>query len=87
MTKSGLEALAMSMPLLLSDVPACRELVKPGINGLLVKPKCKNSLAQAIKWMIEKKHRIYDMGTESRKLAENAYSSELIVKELKSIIL
>jgi len=87
LTKSGLEALSMSMPLILSNVPGCRELVKQGVNGYLVKSKCQQSLEKAMREMIRQKDKIQRMGSESRRIAETHYASNLIVAKLLDIIL
>ena len=43
-----LEALAMSMPVVASDLPAFREFVVPGENAILVPPGCARAFAEAI---------------------------------------
>ena len=45
LSKSLLEAAAMAKPIVASDVPGCREVVKDQINGLLCKPRSAEDLA------------------------------------------
>jgi len=42
------EAMAMRVPCVASDVSGIRDLVKPGVNGLLVPPADAGALAEAI---------------------------------------
>lgn len=46
--RSAIEAAAMGRPLLLSDIPGCREVCRHGIEGLLVPPRDARSLAEAV---------------------------------------
>ena len=43
-----LEAGAMELPIITTDMPGCREVVQHGDNGLLVPPRDVNSLADAV---------------------------------------
>jgi glycosyltransferase involved in cell wall biosynthesis len=46
--RSLLEAAAMGKPLIASDVPGCREIVRDGINGFLHEVRSADSIAMAI---------------------------------------
>jgi glycosyltransferase involved in cell wall biosynthesis len=48
MPKSMLEAAASQRPLIVSNVPGCRDFVRHGVEGLLVPPDDPEALAQAI---------------------------------------
>ena len=49
--RSLLEAGAMAIPVIASDVPGCREVVTDGDNGLLCQPADSHSLLQALHTM------------------------------------
>ena len=87
LTKSGLEALSMSMPVILTDVPGCRELVNQNVNGYLVEAGNCESLKLAMEKFITDKEKIPIMGSESRGIAKRNYSSVIITKALEEIIL
>lgn len=53
LSKSILEAMSQSKPVLSSNVPGCKELVKNNYNGFLFKSKSTNSLKKAIYKFIE----------------------------------
>ena len=46
--RSVLEAMAMGRPIITTDVPGCRETVKPKSNGYLVTLKDPDSAANAM---------------------------------------
>jgi glycosyltransferase involved in cell wall biosynthesis len=66
-TKEGfgialIEALAAGLPVVATDVPACREVLRGGQLGELVPPRDSNALAAALARVIDMKH----CGAESR---------------------
>ena len=48
LSKTLLEASAIGRPMLVSDVPGCKDIVKDGFNGLLFKPKNYKSLQNTL---------------------------------------
>jgi glycosyltransferase involved in cell wall biosynthesis len=48
MPRAMLEAAACGRPLIVSDVPGCRQFVRPGVEGLLVPPGNARALADAL---------------------------------------
>lgn len=66
---STLEAMAMGLPVVTTDVPGCRETVVDGLNGFLVNSHDPISLAEAMKTFIENPGLISKMGEQSRKIA------------------
>ena len=46
--RSAIEAAAMGLPLVLTDIRGCREIVRDGQEGLLVPPRDPGRLAEAI---------------------------------------
>src|SRR5207302_2514509 len=50
--KTLLEAAACARPLVASDVPGCREVVRPGVNGILVPPDDPATIADALARLI-----------------------------------
>ena len=51
--RSVLEAMACGLPVVVTDVPGCREVVTNGDNGLVVPPRDPAALASALKQLIE----------------------------------
>ena len=76
-----LEAASCSRPIIATDVPGCREIVHNGKNGILVPIKNSNSLANAIKELIDNPEKRKSMGTNGRRLVENEFSEEIVVSQ------
>lgn len=73
-----IEGAAMKMPLIASDIPACRGLVQQGRNGYLVPPDRTDALVDAITWYLHNPDAIALHGEESRKIALAGFSEELV---------
>lgn len=76
--KTLLEAAATGRPVIATDVPGCREIVKNEENGLLVPVKNANRLAGAITRLAENKQLRIKMGEFGRKLVEAEFSIDII---------
>lgn len=82
-----MEALAMGKPIITSDIPGCRETVKNGINGFLIKPKDSSSLVEAInKFISLSQAEKIRMGEEARKYAEERFDIKDVIKIYEKII-
>lgn len=69
-----LEAAAMGRPLIGTDVPGCREVVREGITGFLCQPRDANSLAAAMERFANIPHqRRILMATNARRMAETEF--------------
>jgi len=82
-----LESAAMGKPLIATDVPGCREIVKDQFNGLLCKAKDAKDLSRVMIEIFEKSEAaLQKMGENSRQLVEQEFSDEVVTKAyLKAI--
>lgn len=76
--KSLLEAMSMGKPIITTDVPGCREVVRPGDNGFLVPPADPVALATAIGRLSADKDMRKRYGTASRRIAEEEFDIDRI---------
>lgn len=76
-----LEAAAIGRPLISTDVPGCREIVRNGENGILVKLKDVDSLYEAIRTLILNEELRFEMGNKSRVLVEKELSTDIINRQ------
>jgi glycosyltransferase involved in cell wall biosynthesis len=76
--KALLEALASGLPLVTTDVVGCREAVSHEVNGLLVKPRDPEALANALRRLIEDKALRDAMGAAGRARAVAEFSTTLV---------
>ncbi len=77
--KTLIEAAACGRPIIASDVPGCREVVRNGENGLLVPPKDVAALVEAMKFLLKNPDKLHDMGICGRKRAIEEFSMEMAV--------
>ena len=79
--KALLEAAACARPIVASDVPGCREVVRPGETGLLVPPRDVNKLADAIAALAGDPARRTAMGRAGRALVEREFDENIVARE------
>ena len=79
--KVALEAASTGMPLILANVPGCRDCVEDGVNGYLINEKDSNDLIAKMENFILNPGMITPMSISSRKIIEKKFSLNLISKE------
>jgi glycosyltransferase involved in cell wall biosynthesis len=65
---SVMEAGAMEIPVISSNIIGCNEIIQNGVNGILIKPKSKEDLYRAMGIMLKDLNVLNGMGEKSRKL-------------------
>ncbi len=74
-----LESAAMGKPLIATNVPGCREIVRHGVNGLLCKVKDATALSRVMVEMYEKTSaELKSYSIQSRRIVEQEYSDEIV---------
>jgi glycosyltransferase involved in cell wall biosynthesis len=76
-----IEAAASGRAIVTSDVPGCREIVRQGINGLLVPPRNASALAEAIEKLLKDPAMRSQMAARGREIAVNEFSEETVVRQ------
>ena len=90
LSKSLIEACAMSLPIVTTNVPGCKDVVQDGYNGLLCEPRDSDNLANKLSDLINapEKYRI-EMGENARRIAEKKFDEKLVInlylKKIKSL--
>ncbi len=82
---SILEAMAMSKPVIATDVGGNPELILDGVNGLLVPPRDSGKLADAIAQLIDHPERRLEFGMKSREIVESRFSLERMVRDYETL--
>lgn len=83
--KTLLEAASCGRAIVTTDVPGCREIVRDGVNGLLVPVKDANSLALAIKRLLVDPELRSRMGDAGRRMVEDEFSEKIVVAETMTL--
>ena len=82
--RSPMEASAMGVPCVVTDIPGCREAVEHERNGLLVPLGDVEALAEAVITLLVDKEKARGMGETGRQMAEERFDEELIFATVKS---
>ena len=83
--KSLLEAAACGLPIVTSDAPGCREIVREGVNGLLVPVRDVDALVVALRTLIDDPGLRLRLGEQSRLLVETAFSLEIVLEQTLAV--
>lgn len=83
--KALVEAAAAGRPIVTTDVPGCREVVRHGDNGLLVPPHDVPRLAEALQQLIDDAGLRARMGARGRIVAEQEFALETVVRQTLAI--
>ena len=79
--KALLEAAACARPIVATDVPGCREAVRPGETGILVPPGDIDGLAEAIGTLAGDPVSRLAMGRAGRGLIERDFAEEIVARQ------
>lgn len=83
--KALLEAASCGKPIIATDVPGCREIVREGINGFLVPPGNSIALAEALIKLITNKELRLQMGSRGREIVLRDFSEQRVITETLAI--
>ena len=74
------------LPLILTNVPGCRECIINNENGFLVEPKSTTSLVDAICKFTENPEIIERMGKKSYEIVKERFSNDIIFKKYAELL-
>lgn len=80
-----IEAMACGRPIITTDMPGCRELVRDGKNGMLVSPMDAAGLAEHFAALVASRSRCQSMGLEGRRIAETEFSLKQVTQETMAV--
>jgi glycosyltransferase involved in cell wall biosynthesis len=77
----------MARPLIATDVPGCRQVVDPGVNGFLCQARDPQSLAEAMNRFADLPPGARSaMGAASRRMVQDAFSEQLVVRAYLDVL-
>jgi glycosyltransferase involved in cell wall biosynthesis len=77
-----MQAGAMGLPCIVTDINGCNEIIENQINGLIIPPKDKEALRVAIEVMVENTMLFNEMKTRARQMIVDRYDQKLVWKAL-----
>ncbi len=80
--RAPMEATAMKLPCVVTDIPGCREVVVTDRNGLLVALGDINALAEAVIELLDDHERAHKMGVEARCLALERFDEQHVFEKV-----
>lgn len=80
-----LKGASAGKPLVTTDTPGCREIVRDGLNGLLVPPQDAVALADALERLLRDAPLREALGREGRKMAVERFSTERVIEKTFSV--
>ena len=82
--RAPMEASAMKVPCVVTDIRGCREVVEHGRNGLLVPLGDVQALAEAIVELLTDREKARRMGEEGRRMALERFDERLVFEKVKA---
>ena len=78
--KSLIEAASVGKPIITTDMPGCRSIVKNNYNGILVRPKNTEDIVRAVKFFINNPDKVNQYGKNGRELVKQKFDERIIVE-------
>lgn len=80
-----IEAAACGRPIVATDVPGCREIVREGQNGFLIPAQEAEPLADALEILIKNSELRKRMGKRGREIVEEEFSEQIVVEKTMAL--
>jgi glycosyltransferase involved in cell wall biosynthesis len=80
-----LEAAASGRPIVATDIPGCRQIVRNGVNGLLVPTSVPTALAAALTRLVEDESMRTRMGVAGRSIAVAEFDESIVVEQTLAV--
>ena len=73
-----LEAGALGIPSIVTNINGSREIIKEEVNGVIIPPRDTNALYGAMKYFIENPKKVSEMGANCRKIIAEKYEQRFV---------
>lgn len=78
--RSAMEAAAMALPIVATDIRGCRQVVESGVTGLLVRPRDAGALATAVTTLASDTALRTRMGDEAERKARRQFDQRRVIE-------
>jgi glycosyltransferase involved in cell wall biosynthesis len=79
------EAMAAGLPVVTADMPGVREVIEPGVEGLLAEPLLAHDVAEKVRRLLDEPALARRMGAAGRRRAEQRYGLATVVGQLLTL--
>jgi glycosyltransferase involved in cell wall biosynthesis len=79
------EAMAAGLPVVIADMPGVREVIEPGMEGLLTEPLIAADLAAKVRALLDDPELARRMGEAARRRAEERYGPATVANQLLNL--
>jgi glycosyltransferase involved in cell wall biosynthesis len=87
-SRTLLEAAAMSLPIITTNVPGCRDVVEDGVNGFLCASHSAHDLADKLKILLGlNAEQRFEMGRRGREKVECEFDERIVIEKYREAIL
>jgi glycosyltransferase involved in cell wall biosynthesis len=76
------EAMAAGLPVVTADMPGVREVIEPGVEGLLAEPLLAHDVAEKVRRLLDEPALAHRMGAAGRRRAEERYGLRTVAGQL-----
>lgn len=73
-----LEACAMGLPVIATDINGCNEIIQDRINGILIPPKSALAIEEAVSMLIDQPALCKDLASRARESVMEKFSNEIV---------
>lgn len=73
-----MQAGAMEIPSIVTDINGCNEIIKDGLNGKIIQPRNTAALTNAMKWLLTHEEEGRRMAKNARKMIQDRYEQERV---------
>jgi glycosyltransferase involved in cell wall biosynthesis len=80
-----LQAGAMGLPAIVTDINGCNEIITEGINGTIIPPRDEEALKRAMITFIEEPEKVHNMATKARPLITSRYEQRDVWEALRKM--
>ena len=71
-----LEAGAMGLPSIVTDINGCNEVIEEGVNGVIIPSKDADALYDAMKYFLDNSKKVQEMAESSRKVIQERFEQK-----------
>lgn len=71
-----MQAGAMNLPSIVTDINGCNEIIEDGTNGIIIEPRNAHALLHAMEWMIRNPENVKRMAQNARRMIQTRYEQK-----------